>query len=159
MMKTCDAIRYKILLSAGILTSFAITHEGFAELRNWSGTASISTIGSPSDRVLWNLRPEIALQYARAFDSLSGLNFDLQVRGRADTQSRFEESGQHFDSRIDNLAIELLGSKTSLAVGLQKLSWGEPTSFDGVDVVNARDLSEPLYSDRELVKLAAPALT
>ena len=157
-MKSSDTRKSKFFLAAfsAIFGSFSV--EGVADLRNSSGTASLTTVGSPADRVLWNLRPEVALQYARSFSMLKGLNLDLQVRGRADTQSQFELSGRHYDTRIDRAVIELLGSKSSVAVGFQKVSWGEPTSFDGVDVVNARDLNEPLYSDRELVKLSVPAL-
>jgi len=158
-MRNSPAFKHSLFLSSFLLLAFSKASEVKAELRDWSGSASLSSVGSITDRVLWNLRPEIALQFTRGFSSIKGLNFDLQVRGRADTQSRFETNGRHVDTRVDRLAFELLGSQTSLAVGLQKWSWGEPTSFDGVDVVSAQDLSEPLYSDRELVKLAAPALT
>lgn len=150
-----SVMRCVLTVTAGI----AVVHNGAADLRQWSGSASVLSVGSPSDRVLWNLRPEIALQYMRGFKSVRNLNLDLQVRGRADVQSRFEDSDNHFDARIDKLVLEWLGSRASLAVGMQKVSWGEPTSFDGVDVVNARDFSEPLYTDRELVKLASPALS
>lgn len=142
-----------------VCISFAFPQEGRAELSRFGGKFSLSSAGSPSDRVLWHLRPELALQYAHEFRQFEGLNLDLQVRGRADMQTPIGFSENYFDGKVDKLTLEWLGSRTSFAAGFQKLSWGGPSSFDGVDVVNAIDLSEPQYSDRELVKLAAPAFS
>lgn len=130
----------------------------FADQTLMGGEVSLSSVGSSSDRVLWHLRPEVLLQVNRAFGKTRSVSVDLQVRGRADTQSDFVLSRGRFDLRFDRLVLEWLGRDTSFTAGIQKWSWGHPSSLDGVDVVNPFDLTEPLFSDRNLAKLAVPSV-
>lgn len=156
-----DLNRHQIRPLLFLITSFVAwcTPLASADQTRVRGEASLTSVGSPSDRVLWHLRPEVLLQFNRELGQARNVIVDAQVRARADSQSDFLASQRRFDLRFDRLVLEWLGRDASLTAGTQIWSWGHPSSFDGVDVLNPIDLSEPLFSDRNLSKIAVPAVS
>jgi len=134
-------------------------YEAQADLRNWGGSVEISSIGSLEDRVLWNLRPSFNLKGEQQLWDSRALSLGVDARLRADTQSNFARSRSRYDLRFDKAALQWVGQSASVSLGWQKFIWGDTGFLDGVDVLNARDLTEPLYTDDELQKLAVPAMS
>lgn len=137
------------------LTPFSAT----ADIHSWSLGAEVASVGSLSDRVLWNLRPGLNLKWDSSLAKSSALNVSFEARVRADTQAEFAASRSRYDGRLDTAIVGWTGSSANVALGWQKFTWGDSAFLDGVDVLNPRDLSEPLYTDDELLKIATPAVS
>jgi hypothetical protein len=161
-MKSTDHFKFfcwKRLIFLSACSLFGFCSHARAELRAWSGNAELSTVGSPEDSVLWNFRPGLGLKWEPSFSLLPHWSLGLEGRIRADSQSEFAASGRQFDARVDRAVLQWIGSEASLSAGWQKFTWGDSAFLDGVDVLNARDLTEPVYTDDELLKIAVPSVS
>jgi hypothetical protein len=125
---------------------------------SWSGAVEVLSVGSVKDRVLWTLRPGVSLQGDSSLAPSSRWSVAGEGRLRYDRQLPFLRSKSSWDARIDRATLRWQGESNSLTAGLQKITWGDFGSFDGVDQLNPRDLSELVYANDELRKLALPAL-
>lgn len=147
----------------GFLFSFSTTVffqiSARADLHAWGGSAEILSIGSISDRVLWNLRPGLNLNWEPSLSASQNFKLAFEGRVRFDTQSKFLSSGTYFDHRIDRALAQWTGDQASFALGWQKFTWGDSAFWDGVDVLNPRDLNESPYTDDELLKIATPSFS
>jgi len=151
----------RLRLFQGILTCLgiiAISRKAYAEIRNGSLQSEIQSVASPKDRILWNLRPGVAGRWEPGLPWSSELSLGLEGRVRYDTQSEFVASQTKWDTRLDRASLQWQGSSAGVVVGWQKYTWGDSAFFDGVDVINPRDLTEPLYTDDELLKIAIPSV-
>lgn len=151
--------RFSLGLIASFLAQSWLPVNAFAELRNWGGSFEVSSVGSVEDKVLWNLRPTFNLKGDQPFFDSRVWSLGVDLRLRADTQANFARSESRYDFRIDKATLQWVGQSAAVNLGWQKFTWGDTGFLDGVDVLNARDLSEPLYADDELQKLAVPALS
>lgn len=130
-----------------------------AHADSWSGAAEVFTVGSMEDRVLWTLRPSLMFKGDFSLAKSSRWSIAGEGRVRYDQQLQFQRSRSHWDARLDRAVVNWQGETSSVSMGFQKFTWGDFGFLDGVDQVNPRDLSEPVYGDDELRKLALPALS
>jgi hypothetical protein len=148
------AVRVFLLLCGCVL--FSLSAE--ADLKTWTLTPEVVTAGSIPDRVLWNLRAGISGQWESAFFDSDSFTFHLDAKLRADKQERFVSTDEYYEFRVNKAYLQWQGNRASFSLGLQRYTWGDSAFFDGVDFVNPRDLTEPLYADDESVKLPVPSV-
>lgn len=129
-----------------------------AELKSWSATPEVLTVGTTKDRRLLNLRPGLGLKWQSEVYFFEEISISLEAKLRADTRSKFVSTGKKYELKSDHAVIQWQGNRASVGLGLQKYTWGDSAFFDGVDFLNPRDLTEPLYSDDEQIKIAVPSV-
>ncbi|MEN9530689.1 MAG: hypothetical protein RI932_2562 [Pseudomonadota bacterium] len=149
--------RFVALFSLGAAVGMSSAAQ--ADLRNWGGFLEVLSVGSVPDKVLWNLRPTLNVKGEQPILGSKSWSLGVDTRLRVDTQADFLRTQNRYDFRFDKAALQWVGDSASVSFGWQKFTWGDTAFLDGVDVLNARDLSEPLYTDDELLKLAVPALS
>lgn len=153
------SVCWKQLIFLAACSLFCVYPDARAEVREWSGSAELFTVGSPESRVLWHFRPGLGLKSERIFVRFPHWSLGLEGRIRADSQTEFAASGRQFDARVDRAVLVWTGSQASFSAGWQKFTWGDSAFLEGVDVLNARDLTEPVYTDDELRKVAVPSVS
>ena len=141
-----------------LFANLFFTAQAVADLKTWTLTPEITTAGSAHDRVLWNFRPAVNAQWETALFERDDLSFHFDGKLRADTQQKFVSTGQKYEFRVNKAYLQWQGNKAGISLGMQRLTWGDSAFLDGVDMINPRDLTEPLYADDETVKLAVPAV-
>jgi len=107
---------------------------------------------------LWNLRAGASVQWQTTLFDRDEYSFVMDAKFRADKQAVFVSTNEKYEFRFHKAYLQWQGNRASVALGLQKVTWGDSAFFDGVDFVNPRDLTEPLFSDDEQMKLPVPAL-
>lgn len=140
-----------------ILELSSLSFSARADLKSWTLTPEIVTVGSVSDRVLWNLRPGLGFSWQSTLLESDSISLHFEGKARVDTQTKFVSTDEKYDYKIDKSYVQIQGSRTSFSLGLQKYTWGDSAFFDGVDVLNPRDLTEPLYTDDNQAKISVPS--
>ncbi|MFZ9519527.1 MAG: hypothetical protein ACO3A4_03530 [Silvanigrellaceae bacterium] len=142
---------------AAILLCTSFSSVSRADLKSWSLTPEVETVGSVSDRVLWNLRPGLGFKWKDSLWKSDEFSFDAQARFRSDTQADFVSTQSRYEFKTEAAYLQWQGNRASAALGWQKYTWGDSAFFDGVDFLNPRDLSEPLYADDDSIKIPVPS--
>ena len=129
-----------------------------ADLKSWTLKPEVVSVGSVSDRVLWNFRPGLGLKWKDSFWGSDQFSFAAAARFRGDVQANFVSTQRPYEFKIDESYLQWQGNRASAALGWQKYTWGDSAFFDGVDFLNPRDLSEPLYDDDDAIKIPVPSV-
>lgn len=124
----------------------------------WSLTPEVVTVADYSKQKLNHVRPGLLFSLKESLIGSEQWTLSLESKLRTDFQKKFSSTEKDYEFRMDRAFVQRQGQRTSVALGLQKYTWGDSAFFDGVDFLNPRDLTEPLYEDDERTKIAVPSL-
>ncbi|NBW83621.1 hypothetical protein EBR21_17890, partial [bacterium] len=146
------------IYSGALFLCFGFQLVAKADLKSWSLAPEVLSVGSVSDRKLLNLRPGLGLKWGASVWDSDQFSFDAEARFRGDSKAKFVSTGKQYEFKVDKAYLQWQGNHSSASVGWQKYTWGDSAFFDGVDFLNPRDLSEPLYSDDDEIKIPVPSV-
>ncbi|MEN9809251.1 MAG: hypothetical protein RLZZ488_818 [Pseudomonadota bacterium] len=141
-----------------VFVALCVSIRAHADLKSWSVIPELTSVGDFEDKYLLNLRPTIGFKWQSEVSFFKDISVSVEARLRADTQSEFVSTGKSYEFKGDHAYLQWQGNRASVGLGLQKYTWGDSAFFDGVDFLNPRDLTEPLYSDDEQTKIAVPSV-
>ena len=106
-----------------------------------------------------NIRPYLTQKISReVFNSWGTGKVVAAYRARADVKTDFA-NGTNKEITLRTLTFDWAADFSQLRLGLQDVSWGEFFGFNVIDVVNPRDLTEPLFSEDSDAKIPVTMLS
>ena len=135
------------------------------ELHLTLGNAALrpSYLSVPLDRAIERTRAFVRFRYAHArwfeVDASSAISYSYFVEGLAgslpDDLDHFATRGS-FEPSARELYFAFFTSALDIRVGQQRVAWGRADAQSPNDVLNARDLRDPLQPEADLAQIPTP---